>query len=240
MGFCWGGAMTNRVMASGAGAAAGVPYYGSVLPADQVPKISGPLLLQYAGDDARINAGIPDFEAALKANNKTYEKFVYEGAQHAFNNDSNPQRYNKAAAELAWGRTDRVFQEVPEIGSLRSVLVNTLLPQRAVVMEAGDFLPAEGEAGERTLTRRGRQAGRLGLRHARNKGRAGLCQPAPELSTFSILNSPFSIPHSQFREAFSAGAGFCGFFTYFSSHAAHRAHRSSSVSFAAGPWSSSG
>ncbi len=111
VGFCWGGAMTNRVMASGAGAAAGVPYYGSVLPADQVPQISGPLLLQYAGDDARINAGIPDFEAALKANNKPYEKFIYEGAQHAFNNDSNPARYNKAAAELAWGRTIAFFKK---------------------------------------------------------------------------------------------------------------------------------
>jgi len=111
VGFCWGGAMTNRVMASGAGAAAGVPYYGSVLPADQVPQISGPLLLHYAGDDARINAGIPDFEAALKANNKPYEKYIYEGAQHAFNNDSNPARYNKAAADLAWGRTIAFFKK---------------------------------------------------------------------------------------------------------------------------------
>jgi carboxymethylenebutenolidase len=110
VGFCWGGAMTNRVMASGAGAAAGVPYYGSVLPADQVPKVSGPLLLQYAGDDARINAGIPDFEAALKANNKTHEKHIYEGAQHAFNNDSNPGRYNKEAATLAWQRTVAWFK----------------------------------------------------------------------------------------------------------------------------------
>jgi carboxymethylenebutenolidase len=105
VGFCWGGGMTNRVMASGAGAAAGVPYYGPVLPAEQVPKISGPLLLQYAGDDARINAGVPAFEAALKANGKPYEKYVYEGAQHAFNNDSNPARYNKEAATLAWQRT---------------------------------------------------------------------------------------------------------------------------------------
>jgi carboxymethylenebutenolidase len=111
VGFCWGGAMTNRVMASGAGAAAGVPYYGSVLPADQVPKISGPLLLQYAGEDARINAGIPDFEAALKANNKIYEKHIYEGAQHAFNNDSNPARYNKEAATLAWQRTVAWFKK---------------------------------------------------------------------------------------------------------------------------------
>lgn len=111
VGFCWGGAMTNRVMASGAGANAGVPYYGSVLPDDQVPRISGPLLLQYAGDDARINAGIPGFEAALKANDKPYEKYVYEGAQHAFNNDSNPARYHKEAATLAWKRTVEFFKK---------------------------------------------------------------------------------------------------------------------------------
>lgn len=111
VGFCWGGAMTNRVMASGAGAHAGVPYYGSVLPDDQVPKISGPLLLHYAGDDARINAGIPGFEAALKANNKPYEIHIYEGAQHAFNNDSNPARYNKEAATLAWRRTVEFFRK---------------------------------------------------------------------------------------------------------------------------------
>ena len=109
-GFCWGGAMTHRVMVSGAGAKAGVPYYGSVLPAPDVPKISGPLLLHYAGNDARINAGVPDFEAALKANNKPYEIFTYEGAEHAFNNDSGP-RYNKQAADLAWGRTIAFFRK---------------------------------------------------------------------------------------------------------------------------------
>ena len=110
VGFCWGGAMVNRVMASDAGAAAGVSYYGSVLPDEQVPKIGGPLLLHYAGDDARINAGIPGFEAALKANNKQYEKHMYEGAQHAFNNDSNPARHNKEAATLAWKRTIEFFK----------------------------------------------------------------------------------------------------------------------------------
>ena len=111
VGFCWGGAMVNRVMASGAGANAGVSYYGSVLPDADVPKISGPLLLHYAGDDERINAGIPGFEAALKANGKTYEKFMYEGAQHAFNNDTNPGRYNKEAATVAWGRTVAFFEK---------------------------------------------------------------------------------------------------------------------------------
>jgi carboxymethylenebutenolidase len=70
-----------------------------------VSKISCPLLLHYAGLDQRIDAGVPDFEAALKANKKTYELFMYEGANHAFNNDTNAARYDKAAATLAWGRT---------------------------------------------------------------------------------------------------------------------------------------
>jgi len=105
VGFCWGGAMTNRVAAAGTGLAAAVPYYGSTLPAEEVPKIGCPLLLQYAGQDERINSGIPAFEAALKQHGKSYELYLYDGAQHAFNNDTNPARYNKAAADLAWGRT---------------------------------------------------------------------------------------------------------------------------------------
>jgi len=81
------------------------------LPAAEVPKITAPLLLHYASEDQRINAGIPDFEAALKANGKIYEIHMYEGAQHAFNNDTNAARYNKEAAELAWGRTVRFLKK---------------------------------------------------------------------------------------------------------------------------------
>jgi carboxymethylenebutenolidase len=105
VGFCWGGGMVNRLAAAGTSLAAGVAYYGAQIPAAEVPKISAPLLLHYAGLDERINAGIPDYEAALKANSKAYEKFVYEGVNHAFNNDTNAARYNKEAAALAWGRT---------------------------------------------------------------------------------------------------------------------------------------
>jgi carboxymethylenebutenolidase len=105
VGFCWGGAMTNRVAAAGTGLKAAVPYYGSTLPAEDVPKIGCPLLLHYGGLDERINSGIPAFEAALKQNGKAYEIHVYEGAQHAFNNDTNAARYNKEAAALAWART---------------------------------------------------------------------------------------------------------------------------------------
>jgi len=105
VGFCWGGGMVNRLAAAGTALAASVAYYGAQLPADQVPKITAPLLLHYAGLDERINAGIAAFEAALKAGNKPYELHMYEGVNHAFNNDTSPTRYDKAAADLAWGRT---------------------------------------------------------------------------------------------------------------------------------------
>ena len=105
IGFCWGGGYANQLAAAGTSLNAAVPYYGRQLPVDQVPNITAPLCLHYAGLDERINAGIPDYEAALKANNKPYEIYMYEGAQHAFNNDTNEARYNKEAADLAWGRT---------------------------------------------------------------------------------------------------------------------------------------
>ncbi|RPI27581.1 MAG: dienelactone hydrolase family protein [Acidobacteria bacterium] len=111
VGFCWGGAMVNRLAAAGAGLQAAVSYYGSQLPPEEVPRISAPLLLHYAELDTRINAGIAGFEAALTENKKVYEKYMYEGANHAFNNDSNPQRYNKEAATLAWTRTIAFFKK---------------------------------------------------------------------------------------------------------------------------------
>jgi carboxymethylenebutenolidase len=105
VGFCWGGGLTNRLAAAGTSLAAAVPYYGRQLPAEDVPKISAPLCLHYAGLDTRINAGIDDYVAALKSNGKTFEIYIYEGVNHAFNNDTNEARYNQAAADLAWGRT---------------------------------------------------------------------------------------------------------------------------------------
>jgi carboxymethylenebutenolidase len=106
VGFCWGGGMVNRVaVAAGASLAAGVSYYGPQPPAADVPKIQAPLLLHYGSLDTRINAGIDAYEAALKENKKTYEKFMYEGANHAFNNDTNAARYHKESATLAWTRT---------------------------------------------------------------------------------------------------------------------------------------
>ncbi len=105
IGFCWGGGYANQLAAAGTSLNAAVPYYGRQLPAEQVPNITAPLCLQYAGLDQRINAGIAEYEAALRSNNKTYEIHMYEGANHAFNNDTNEARYNKEAADLAWSRT---------------------------------------------------------------------------------------------------------------------------------------
>jgi carboxymethylenebutenolidase len=109
-GFCWGGGMVNNLgVALGADFHAGVPFYGAAPAAADVPKIKAPLMFQLAGTDERINAGYPDYEAALKANNVAFEKYVYEGAQHGFHNNSTP-RYNEAAANLAWERTVAFFK----------------------------------------------------------------------------------------------------------------------------------
>ena len=105
IGFCWGGGLVNSLAVSDPGLGAGVAYYGRQAAAADVPNITAPLMLHYGGLDERINAGIPEFEAALKAAGKTYEIFVYDGANHAFNNDTSEARYNKAAADLAWSRT---------------------------------------------------------------------------------------------------------------------------------------
>ena len=110
-GFCWGGGMTNDVAVNSPDLIAAVPYYGRQPAVEDVPKIKAALLLQYAGQDERINQGIPAFEEALKKAKVEYQIYIYEGAAHAFNNDSNPSRYNKEAAELAWKRTIAFFKE---------------------------------------------------------------------------------------------------------------------------------
>jgi len=110
-GFCWGGAMTNQVAVNAPDLDAAVPYYGRQPAAEDVEKIKAPIMAHYGGNDAGINAGIPAFEEALKKYKKEYQIFIYEGAGHAFNNDSNPERYNEQAAKLAWGRTVAFFKE---------------------------------------------------------------------------------------------------------------------------------
>jgi carboxymethylenebutenolidase len=111
VGFCWGGGMVNRIAVLSPDLKAGVAYYGAQPPADKVASIHAPLMLHYAGLDQRINAGIPAYEAALKAANKRYTINVYPDVNHAFNNDTAGDRYNKPAADLAWSRTLAFFRE---------------------------------------------------------------------------------------------------------------------------------
>ncbi len=111
VGFCWGGALANQLAVNAPLLNAAVAFYGSQPDAADVPKIKAAVQLHYGSLDERINAGIPAYEAALKAAGTKYELYVYEGANHAFHNDTAPTRYNEAAAKLAWERTLRLFKE---------------------------------------------------------------------------------------------------------------------------------
>ena len=104
IGFCFGGTTVNLIATRKPELAAAVPFYGGQPNAEAAAKIKAPLLIHYAGNDERINAGWPAYEAALKANNVKYEMFTYPNTQHGFHNDSTP-RYDEAAAKLAWSRT---------------------------------------------------------------------------------------------------------------------------------------
>lgn len=105
IGFCWGGGLVNRLAVGSPDLKAGVAYYGAQPKAEDVPKIKAALLLHYAGLDERINAGIDAYQKALKDNGKDATIYVYDGVNHAFNNDTSAARYDKAAADLAWSRT---------------------------------------------------------------------------------------------------------------------------------------
>ncbi|WP_315923812.1 dienelactone hydrolase family protein [Mesorhizobium sp. SP-1A] len=111
IGFCWGGGTANMLAVNAPDLAASVAYYGAQPKAEDVPKIKAALLLHYAGLDQRINAGIDAFRKALDADHKEYSVYVYDGANHAFNNDTSAARYDKAAADLAWGRTIAFLKE---------------------------------------------------------------------------------------------------------------------------------
>ena len=112
VGFCWGGGTVNNLAIAAPDLNAGVAYYG-MQPKDpaEIAKIKAALLLHYAGEDERIDAGIDAYKAALEAAGKDFTIYIYEGAQHAFNNDTSAARYNKQAADLAWGRTIAFFKE---------------------------------------------------------------------------------------------------------------------------------
>jgi carboxymethylenebutenolidase len=112
VGFCWGGGMVNQVAVSAPNnLGAAVAYYGRQPAAEDVASIQAPIVLHYAGLDERINAGIPAYEEALKANEIDHTIYMYEGVNHAFNNDTSEARYDQTAAELAWQRTIDFFKQ---------------------------------------------------------------------------------------------------------------------------------
>ena len=111
VGFCWGGGMSNKLAVMDPKLNAAVAYYGAQAKAEDVPKIKASVMLHYGGLDERINAGIPAYEQALKENHIDYKLFVYDGVNHAFNNNTSPTRYNEVAAKLAWQRTIDLFKE---------------------------------------------------------------------------------------------------------------------------------
>jgi carboxymethylenebutenolidase len=111
VGFCWGGGMVNRLATKDPRLGAAVVFYGPVPPLEDVAAIKAPMLLNYAGLDTRINAGLPGFEDALKKAGVRYTLHVYDGVNHAFHNDTSAERYDKAAATLAYDRTVAFFND---------------------------------------------------------------------------------------------------------------------------------
>ena len=111
VGFCWGGGMVNQLAVFEPDLDAAVCFYGMAPETALVAQIKARVLLHYAGQDERINAGRAAYEAAMKAANIRFESFLYDGKQHAFHNDTNTARYDKAAADLAWTRTLGLFSK---------------------------------------------------------------------------------------------------------------------------------
>ncbi len=110
VGFCYGGGVCNALAVRLPDLAGAAPFYGRAAAAEDVPKIKARLLLHFAGNDQRVNAAWPAYEAALKANGKQYAAYVYPETNHGFHNDTTP-RYDEAAAKLAWDRTLEFFAE---------------------------------------------------------------------------------------------------------------------------------
>ncbi len=105
LGFCWGGGQVGQLAIHAADLQAAVVYYGPPPASDEVAAIRAPLLLHYAGLDIRINAMLPAFETALRAAGVRHQLYRYANVDHAFNNDTNPARFNAEAAALAWSRS---------------------------------------------------------------------------------------------------------------------------------------
>lgn len=108
VGFCFGGWVSNMMATKVPDLKAAVPFYGGQPPLELVPEINAPLLLHFGELDERVNAGWPEYEKALKENEKQFTAYMYPDANHGFHNDSTP-RYDEEAAKLAWSRTIDFF-----------------------------------------------------------------------------------------------------------------------------------
>ena len=108
-GFCWGGGMVNYLATKVPALRAGAPFYGSPPALEDVPAIKAELVLNFAGNDARVTGSFPPYEEALKKAGVKYHAYIYPGVEHGFNNDTTP-RFDKAAATLAWSRTMELFR----------------------------------------------------------------------------------------------------------------------------------
>ena len=112
VGFCWGGEMTFAAATQIPTLDAAVVFYGrSPDPLDLVKEIKAPVMAHYGEKDPGVNKGIPDTIEAMKKYNRFYDHRIYSGAQHAFNNDTNAERYNAQSAKEAWGRTMDFFKK---------------------------------------------------------------------------------------------------------------------------------
>lgn len=112
VGFCWGGGFVNRLaVAAGSKLAAAVPYYGPAPDPSEAPKVQAAMEFHNAGLDDRVNSTSFPWISALRKAGKTVKFFLYDGVNHAFNNDTSAERYNKPAADLAWKRTLAFFRQ---------------------------------------------------------------------------------------------------------------------------------
>ena len=105
-GFCYGGSVSNTLAVRlGAALGAAVPFYGAPPADEDIPKIKGAILVHHGELDTRLATTWPAYDKALTAIKVSHEGYIYPGAVHGFNCDATPERYNKAAADLAWQRT---------------------------------------------------------------------------------------------------------------------------------------
>jgi carboxymethylenebutenolidase len=112
VGFCWGGALADRVAVEGGAIPSAVcAFYGPAPDPAEAVKVQAPLLLHYAGLDTRVDASAKPWLTALAAAHKNVTSYEYPNVNHAFHNDTAPDRYNAAAATLAWDRTIAFFRK---------------------------------------------------------------------------------------------------------------------------------